>query len=456
MADAFRVGPVLRVDGEACMALAASGETGSGRVPTLAPGLDASRLPLTPAEGFLLSRIDGRTPWRLLREIGGLPASDVDRCLERWLAEGVVVVANAGSPPPAANPVAATPGGVEEEKPSAAIPVTSGLPPLAVDPSLDIPVAAQRSLLAFEARLSLPYHEVLGISADADLRAVKRAYFELSREDHPDRWFRRNIGPFGPRVERVFRRVLEAYELLSDPTTRAEIERAMRETVLQIETPVAQPDEGPSAPSVAESSVTEARAEIPRHERPFRLPHVHATQLRALAERRTRARRFFEAGMKAFAEERWIEAAGSVRLAIAFDPTNEAIRESFVDVQRRAHDERAKQLVREAKASLDLGNARDALRLYEEVLLFAPHDPDANHTAARLGFLLGEDLRRAKECAQRACELRPDLAVHRRTLGMIYAAAGLAANARRELTAALEIDPADAEAKEALRGLGRR
>ena len=125
-------------------------------------------------------------------------------------------------------------------------------------------------------------------------------------------------------------------------------------------------------------------------------------------------------------------------------------------MQRRAHGERAKQLTREANAALELRDGREALRLFEEVLVFAPHDPDANHTAARLGFLLGEDLRRAKECAQRACELRPDVAVHRRTLGMIYAAAGLAANARRELAAALEIDPGDAEAKKALRGLGRR
>lgn len=439
------------------MGVSANGETGAGRVVTLAPGLDTSHLPLTPAEGFLLSRIDGRTSWKLLREIGGLAASDIDRCLERWLAEGIVVVKDGTStarpaavPPGVVPPDVVPPGGVEEPKPSAAIPATSALPALEVDPALDIPVAAQRCLLAFEARLSRPYHEVLGIPADADVRAVKRAYFELSREFHPDRWFRRNVGPFGPRVERVFRRILEAYELLSDPTTRAEIDRARQENP--------PPDAPPTSATAAASpaAVTEGPAPIPREQRPFRLPHLHAARLRAMAEQRTRARRFFEAGMKAFSEERWIEAAGSVRLAIAFDPTNEAIRESFVDVQRRAHDERARQLRREANAALDLRNIPEALRLFEEVLVFAPHDPDANHTAARLGFMLGEDLRRSRDFAQRACELRPDVAAHRRTLGMIYAAAGLEANARRELSAALELDPGDVEAKNALRGLGRR
>ena len=44
----------------------------------------------TPEEGFLLSRIDGATPWSLLREISGLPAERVDDCLERWLGEGIL------------------------------------------------------------------------------------------------------------------------------------------------------------------------------------------------------------------------------------------------------------------------------------------------------------------------------------------------------------------------------
>ena len=63
------------------------------QVPQLAPGWErrgthGSR----PAEGFLLSRIDGTTPWTLLREIGGLAPGEADRCLERWVAEGLVIV----------------------------------------------------------------------------------------------------------------------------------------------------------------------------------------------------------------------------------------------------------------------------------------------------------------------------------------------------------------------------
>ena len=43
--------------------------------------------------------------------------------------------------------------------------------------------------------------------------------------------------------------------------------------------------------------------------------------------------------------------------------------------------------------------------------------------------------------------------MYRRTLGQIYGAAGLIANARRELEAALRIDPTDATARAELKTL---
>jgi len=117
---------------------------------------------------------------------------------------------------------------------------------------------------------------------------------------------------------------------------------------------------------------------------------------------------------------------------------------------------RAEQLLKEAHASLDLRHGPEALRLFEEALLYRPHDPDVNHTAARLAWLVGGDLRKAKDYAVSACELRPEVGQYRRTLGQIYKAAGLVANARRELEVALRIDPKDAEAKQELRGLAKK
>jgi tetratricopeptide (TPR) repeat protein len=180
---------------------------------------------------------------------------------------------------------------------------------------------------------------------------------------------------------------------------------------------------------------------------------VHA---RALRERERKAKHYFETGMAAFRAERWLEAAASVRLALAFDPRNEAHREAFGQIQQKAHEMRAAQLVREAEAALDIREYGRALAAFEECLQFRPHDADLHHRAARLAQLGGGDLRKAKEWAALACELAPDEAPYRRTLGQIYKAAGLDANARRELRRALELDPRDEESRVELAGLGRR
>jgi len=189
-----------------------SSKGGSGeqeRIPRLAPDLDPEDLELTPGEGFLLSRIDGATSWKTLCHIGGLSPLEVDRALERFEAKGVIVVDAKGQARAAKAATApAEPKKLVESKAQ-------------VDAGLGIPVDLQQRILEFEQGLDRPYHELLGVERSADVKDIKRAYFKLSREYHPDRYFRRNTGHFGARLERIFRRVAEAYELLSDPTTRA-------------------------------------------------------------------------------------------------------------------------------------------------------------------------------------------------------------------------------------------
>ncbi len=390
---------------------------GTLRVPRLAPGCDPARLSLSPVEGYLLSRIDGKTPWPVLCEMGGLAPEEIDRCLQGWVEAGLLTVEVAERP--AAQPA----------------PSARGADSPTLDPGLDLSIEAQEQILAFEARLDRPYHELLGVPRSADPKTVKRAYFELSKEFHPDRYFRRRIGSFADRLERVFGRIAEAYELLSDPTTRAEVERSLEEPASSCAAPVS---------GVAESAQAARRARAA----------LHPARLRELSQRKAKAKSFFEAGMTALKAGRWIEAAASVRLAIAFDPANQAYRDSFGAVQRKASEERGGQLIRQAERALEVRDSREALRLFEEALHHRPHAPEANFEAARLVLLLGEDPRRAKEYAARACELVPENAAYRRLLGQVYRSAGLVANARREFEAALRLDPKDASLKAELRTLG--
>ncbi len=77
------------------------------------------------------------------------------------------------------------------------------------------------AIAALEAKTSKgSYYEVLGVARDADKKAIKRAYFALAAEAHPDRFFGKKIGAGRARVELVFRRITEAHDALTDPQMR--------------------------------------------------------------------------------------------------------------------------------------------------------------------------------------------------------------------------------------------
>lgn len=63
------------------------------------------------------------------------------------------------------------------------------------------------------------YYDILGVARDASPDDIKRAFRTLARESHPD------ANPDDPTAEERFRRVAEAYEVLSDPEKRARFDR---------------------------------------------------------------------------------------------------------------------------------------------------------------------------------------------------------------------------------------
>jgi curved DNA-binding protein CbpA len=385
------------------------------RKPQISPGWDPARIKLTPTEGFLLSRVDGNTPWGQLLQIGGLPPAEVDRCLHRWVSEGILTV--------------------DDENGSSR----------ADDGRSDLNRAERARIAEFEAGLDRPYHEILGVDRRADAKAIKRAYFALSKEFHPDRHFRRKLGNDRARLERIFRKIVEAYELLSDPMTRAEIEQSLgAEPIVSDAVPVS-PQPRPGVPT---DHRTPKRAALERLRRHFRIPE------KVLAERKFKAKGFEQSAMVSSKRGNWLEAAASIRLAIAFDPWNDNYKRSFAEVQGKVNQLRADELLREAESSLDGRAQQAALRMYEEALNYRPCDAEINAKAAKLALELGEN-DAALEYAEAVCDLNPDAAEPHAILAKVLARMGLHDRADQALKRALEIDPDHSAATEQLASMKR-
>jgi curved DNA-binding protein CbpA len=162
---------------------------------------------------------------------------------------------------------------------------------------------------------SLPridFYEVLGVPLAADAEAIRVAFSERSRSYHPDRFFGRELGPYGGLLNEIIKRVLAAYEVLKDPELRRAYDRSLH--AARRSAPVAPPP--PARPRPAR-----------------RRPDAALKGLcRQLELTRSKARRHFEEAMEVKNEGDLTRAHALLRLALIFDPHERSYQDALGDV----------------------------------------------------------------------------------------------------------------------------
>jgi tetratricopeptide (TPR) repeat protein len=91
----------------------------------------------------------------------------------------------------------------------------------------EVDLAKEQKLRVLAMRRKLDtadYFTLLEVDGGADKRALRRSYFTLSKEFHPDRYYGKHTGSFGPWLAQIFARLKEAHEVLSDDKLRQEYE----------------------------------------------------------------------------------------------------------------------------------------------------------------------------------------------------------------------------------------
>lgn len=218
----------------------------------VSPLFDPLRAGIGPEEYFVLSRIDGVTTLRDVIVTTGLPLNQVISIVTRLRTLGALLLPEEAvperDPEPAAVPVHSSVlvGSASIRRrastPNAGSPTTTIPPqtspaqpkatsPIALDVSLPNPTdlefsilaediepseSERRVILAMARRIGADPWTVLGVAKGTEIAELKKIYFRLSKEVHPDRYYGRRLGTLAPVISEVFESVSRAYSVLTE------------------------------------------------------------------------------------------------------------------------------------------------------------------------------------------------------------------------------------------------
>jgi hypothetical protein len=216
------------------------------------PLLRFQRINLTPSDGFILSRIDGTLSAREIILLSPTDAEDTERSLFGLLCTGVVeflALPPKPAPPPEPRRAVAT---AAAPQPAAPLPPAS---PDQVEALKARETRRQEILEAYEGLKTRNHFEVLGIPRASNDVQVKEAYFRLARRFHPDTHHDAILADMHDKIEAIFIRLGEAYEILRDRNRRASYESDLASRTPR--SPLSAPNQPPAADPELEARVAE-------------------------------------------------------------------------------------------------------------------------------------------------------------------------------------------------------
>jgi curved DNA-binding protein CbpA len=473
------------------------------RVPRKVQGIDVYALPLTTLEGFVFSLVDGAATVDDISMMSGVDQQKLPAILERLSDLGALDLPWVDKPKPARNAPLKPPAPAKPPDAhfAAARPRYSQAE---LNEEVALPIETRKRILdAFYALEGRNHYQLLGVNKDADKKVIRNAYFELSKVFHPDAHFGKQLGAFKPKMEAVFKRLTEAYEVLGKAKKRADYDEYLttteqttrvRQTLEfakeEIEKKLVQPppdemvinaalrpprmpsiDEAPAVTVRPPQSTAERRARV-RDRLRQRLKGVSAppppmtpapavddaqrrhslieglrTSIRASAAMSGTPNAQLQSHMQKakHAEQAGdaLLAASQLQLALAIEPNDPRLLAEYDRVSKVVARNLADNYEKQAFYEEKTGNWQAAAKSWMRVSDGRPEDQGAARRAAEAMLKASLDLHRAQKYAQKAVGLDPKNVENLTVLARVYLAAGLKLNALRELERAAQLAPAD-------------
>jgi len=325
-------------------------------------------------------------------------------------------------------------------------------------------------------------YSVLGVSPAADVKYIRKVYYELSRSWHPDQFYRRDIGAYKQKLEDIFVGINRAYTILTDPRRRADYDTEHGGEARADASPA------PRRPGSGEqSSGYQASAEAMEHEVAFRagrgarkekgkdqatqkvlatttrrrrrrgrIPGMEKVHAQVMA-RLGKARRHFRTAEREAAEGNFVAAASNAYMATTFDPEEPRYRAVWEEYDPKGRSQLAQQHIQLAESAMSYHNVKAAVYNYQKACEAGPPTAEPYFQLANLLLQSDEerDDREIMKLLRRSVELSPRSARMRLALADFYVEQGLLANARREFEEVLRIEPGNADAKSGIKSVRR-
>jgi tetratricopeptide (TPR) repeat protein len=271
------------------------------------------------------------------------------------------------------------------------------------------------------------------VPAGAPAEDVRAAFREASRKFHPDKYFGKNLGSYRARLDRIFKRLVEANQTLTDPDKREAylaanpfVRAAAR--AITATSPAYKPEP---------KTETEEARDVERRQRLARHPYLAKT---------TKVQEYLSKAKEHAAKQEFSQAVSHLNNAAQIDPTHAEVKALMIEVRKGADLVRSESSYQHALEALNRGDEDLAVQALRVAVNANPLNFKAAHKASILLEKRGE-AREAAGFAQKAVEAAPKNVEYRVSLARLLMEAGMKAMAKKHFEEAARMDPDHPEVK---------
>lgn len=294
----------------------------------------------------------------------------------------------------------------------------------------------KQEIVDLDGRLERINHfELLGLQPGANSDEVRGAFRELSRKYHPDRFYGKNVGVLKPKIERIFKRIVEANSTLTDPVKREAYLAANPFVRAAVK---AATGSHPSLQPVVERDKSPEELARDAERRSRLAKHPYLARVTMVQDLITKAR-------EAVAKGEYSQAFQALSQATQIDDKHAEARTMLLDVRQKYEGMRAETDFKRALEAIDRGDVALALQALKAAVAA---NPKHHQAAFKVAQLLGAtNAKEASMYAQKAVDADPRNIFYRLQLGRLLLEAGAKALAKKQFEEAARIDPNHPEVK---------